>query len=179
MNYEIWDLSEEFDIGDAVFLWAEVAPGSKVEVQRIRPYIQLLHSAVARDELPGRLGPRGWITSREALLAFAKKKGQTPPFLFPEERHKSTHSELEARSSLADPYKTGLAGKPSIRHFILPEFRRRVAENGNETSLAKEAQALCDWARTEHPEAPTPTARTIENLLRPEFRRLVKNAPTK
>ncbi len=86
---------------------------------------------------------------------------------------------LEARSSLADPYKTALPGKPSIRHLILAEFRRRVAEKDNETSLSKEAQALCNWARTKHPEAPTTTARTVENHIRSEFRQLVKNASTK
>ena len=92
LNYEIWDLLEEFDIGDAVFLLAEVEPGSKVEVQRIQPYARLLHSAVQRGELPARLDPRGLTISREALLAFFKKKGKSPPLLFPEERHKSTHS---------------------------------------------------------------------------------------
>lgn len=78
-----------------------------------------------------------------------------------------------------DPYRSGAPGKPTIKHLILGEFRRRVQAGDVLPVLADEAKALCDWAAAQHPGAPTPTVRTVENQIRDEFRRTVRGHPTK
>ena len=46
-----------------------------------------------------------------------------------------------------NPYRTGLPGKPSIRHLILGELERRVKAGNLKPILAHEAKALREWAR--------------------------------
>ena len=75
--------------------------------------------------------------------------------------------------SAADPYRTGLPGRRTIKHLIVCEFRSRVERGCHELSLKAEAQALETWARQMHPEAPTPRVKTIENQIRPDYNRLV------
>ncbi len=77
-----------------------------------------------------------------------------------------------------DPYRTGLPGKPSIKHLIIPEFKRRVEAGEVELTLATEARALHEWAKQEHPKAPAPTPRTIETHIRAEYRRYKAKEPT-
>ena len=70
-----------------------------------------------------------------------------------------------------DPYRTGLPGRPTIKHKILEEFQKRVKMNTFHLTLASEAEELRKWAEKEHPDAPRPTLGTIENLIRDEHRR--------
>ena len=63
-----------------------------------------------------------------------------------------------------------LMGRPSIRHLILEEFKRRVTDKKFEPKLGKEATALHEWAKSAHPAAPATTAGTIENLIRSRHR---------
>ncbi len=79
-----------------------------------------------------------------------------------------------------DPYRTGLPGRPTIKHKILDEFQKRVEMNTFHLKLTSEAEELRKWAEKEHPDAPRPTLGTIENLIRDEHRRakpLSPNAP--
>ena len=79
-----------------------------------------------------------------------------------------------------DPYRTGLPGRPTIKHKILEEFRKRVEMKTFDLKLTSEAEELRKWAEKEHPDAPRPTLGTIENLIRDEHRRaktLPPNAP--
>lgn len=82
-------------------------------------------------------------------------------------------------ATMANPYRTGAPGKPTIRHLILAEFRRRARAGEVFPSLSAEAKALADWAARAHPLAPTPTVRTIENQIRDEYRRKARQTPTK
>ncbi len=67
-------------------------------------------------------------------------------------------------------YSTGLPGRPTIRHLIEQEFERRVTDKVFETTLRREAEVLLKWVETTHPQAPTPTAKSIENLIRSQYR---------
>ncbi len=70
-------------------------------------------------------------------------------------------------------YRTGLSGRPSIKHLILGELERRVKARDLKPILAHEAKALREWAESTHPKAPTPAARAIENMIRDEYRKIV------
>ena len=68
-------------------------------------------------------------------------------------------------------YKTGLPGRPTIRHFIITEFERRKEAGELCSSLGKEAEYLHNWAALEHPNAPRATTGTIENQIRAPYRK--------
>lgn len=61
-------------------------------------------------------------------------------------------------------------GRPSVMHMILKEFSRRCAAGGIEASLQKEASYLAAWAAEKIDHAQTPTAKTIMNVLRADYR---------
>lgn len=86
---------------------------------------------------------------------------------------------FDASAMSPDPYRTGLPGKPSIKHLILGEFRRRATADEVQPTLAAEARALHEWAKREHTQAPTPTPRTIQNHIRLEYWRRKPKEPTK
>jgi hypothetical protein len=72
--------------------------------------------------------------------------------------------------AVADPYKTGFPGRPTIKHLIKQEFDRRIEASAICTELANEAKELRNWAETHYPEAKTPTEKTIKNNIRGRFR---------
>jgi hypothetical protein len=73
-------------------------------------------------------------------------------------------------ADLPDPYRSGLQGRPTIRHLILAQFRDRAEAGQCEAKLAQEARVLHRWATANHPRAPVTTPQTIENLIRNEYR---------
>ena len=85
-------------------------------------------------------------------------------------------AEAAAAAEAPDPYNTGFPGRPTIRHLIEEEFRRRVEERAALSVLTMEARELHAWAMKEHPRAPTPTVKTIANLIRVFHRRYVEVA---
>jgi hypothetical protein len=74
----------------------------------------------------------------------------------------------------ADPYRTGLPGRPSIAHLILAELRRRFAAGEFNPTISAEAQALRQWTISNHPEVSAPIDKSIENLIRPLYNALVR-----
>jgi len=69
--------------------------------------------------------------------------------------------------------RSGMPGRPAkSRHLIEDEFRRRAAAGELADSLVLEAEGLLDWLRSAHPKYPRPSARTIENYIRDEYRRV-------
>jgi hypothetical protein len=73
------------------------------------------------------------------------------------------------------PYRTGVAGRPSSRDLARQEMQRRANEGDLCSSLAKETRELCLWLKREHPEAPQPTQKTLENSLRDDYRMLKRS----
>jgi len=84
----------------------------------------------------------------------------------------SNSAQTMPSSPKALPYKTGFAGRPSSRPLYFAEMHRRAEAGKLCDSLRSESQELADWLRREHPEAAQATAKTIENGLRGEYRKL-------
>jgi len=67
-------------------------------------------------------------------------------------------------------YRTGLPGKPTSWHLIEAECRRRWGADerhptDGQKSAAEWARVLVAWLKTEHPDAPQPTVKTVKNKL--------------
>jgi hypothetical protein len=69
---------------------------------------------------------------------------------------------------------TGAPGRPSSRHLVANELKRRAAEQQLEASLAAEAQYLADWLAVTYPDAPPMSQKSVKNALRHEYRALRK-----
>lgn len=69
------------------------------------------------------------------------------------------------------PAATGAPGRPSGMHLVEREHARRCAEGRALGPVAQEAAELAAWFRRAHPDAPPPTAKTIENRIRSAHRR--------
>jgi hypothetical protein len=66
---------------------------------------------------------------------------------------------------------TGAPGRPAKgMHLISAEFKRRIAKNTCKPSLREEAAELEQWYRRQHPRAPSPSVKTIENNIRSDYR---------
>ena len=71
----------------------------------------------------------------------------------------------------ADNLRTGVPGRPSKGiEIIRAEFERRVTAGEIAASLAAESRELADWYSQTYPESPRPTPKTIENILRSDYR---------
>jgi hypothetical protein len=70
---------------------------------------------------------------------------------------------------LEEPPKSGLPGRPTSRHAILGEFRRRVASGIFLKVLSGEAEQLAEWLER-HPQYPPAGAGAIANMIREEHR---------
>ncbi len=69
---------------------------------------------------------------------------------------------------------TGAPGRPSSRHLVANELKRRALAGTLEVSLANEARHLSAWLAAAHPEAPAMSQKSIENALRPDYKSLKK-----
>lgn len=79
-----------------------------------------------------------------------------------------------------DSYRTGGPGRPTIRHLIKQEFKRRVADKEEiAPSLTEEAEALKRWAAEMYRDVPEVSAHTIENHIRDLYRKAKPQCPTK
>jgi hypothetical protein len=72
----------------------------------------------------------------------------------------------ETREDQMLPYKTGAQGRPSPIQLVEREAERRRASGEAVDNLTEEAKSLHVWCKREHPNAPTPTSKTIENRIR-------------
>lgn len=78
--------------------------------------------------------------------------------------------------------RTGAPGRPSVMECIEDEFDRRIAAGAIDVSLAREAESLAAWFKSKYPRKQGPTAKTIENKIRAQYRVARKQqsaAPTK
>lgn len=80
-------------------------------------------------------------------------------------------SEAVAKPMEPDIARTGGAGRPTIMHIIKSELVARAERGELKLTLAAESEFLRDWAAEKHPNAPTPTAKAIQNSLREVYRR--------
>lgn len=76
-----------------------------------------------------------------------------------------------------DPMRTGTAGRPTIKHFLIAEMENRARRGELDAKISREARALVAWAIDNLPGMPCPGARSLENAIRHRFRQLWKNRP--
>jgi len=89
----------------------------------------------------------------------------------------SASASLQPQPALAvTPLVTGAPGRPTSMHLVELQYRDRWQRGEAETGIDAEAEALAEWLRTEHPDAPQLTPKTIANRLRHEHRRRVGDA---
>lgn len=67
---------------------------------------------------------------------------------------------------------TGAPGRPSSMHLVVLKLRERAKAGRLETTVKGEAAALAAWFKANHPDKAPPTAKTIENNIRAEYRHL-------
>jgi hypothetical protein len=89
--------------------------------------------------------------------------------------------ELEppAAAALAGPHKSGGVGRPTSRHLVEAEMKRRHNNGLMLTTLQAEAEAeaLATWLREDHPTEPRLTAKAIKNSLRQHYRSFRADGP--
>jgi hypothetical protein len=132
-----------------------------------------------REEFEGPI-----IVSQEALsraLSAQAKTQSEPPDPSPpaaaEERAAGNAKSQAAAPVEVDPYRSGFPGRPTIRHAIEAHFQERCTLGEVEDSLTDEAAALRLWAEENHPGAPIPSRRAIENRIRSAYRKYQQKGP--
>ena len=68
-------------------------------------------------------------------------------------------------------FNTGIGGRPNARHIYMAELQRRIISGDVCSQIIDEAQYLCDWTKKNHPLAPVPGPRAMENAIRDRFNR--------
>ena len=206
-DYATWALADALTVEQAACLWAGADPTGNSfrrppeETERIAAIRQMLTAAIQNGELAGdssanvfrHIGDHSkTLVRREALHAFAEKKGQRPAFLFErsasnddgtkdqavvdaeavgfhadntKEKKGNLAPERAEPSTTPDRFRTGFPGRPPhMKHLIEQEFQRRRETGEVCEPLAEEARVLLDWAAKKHPDAPQPTAKTITSF---------------
>ena len=72
---------------------------------------------------------------------------------------------------------SGAPGRPTSMHLIRSEHRRRLDAGEAHESLADEARYLAAWLARQHPAAPQPTPKTVENAIREAHRQRATRPP--
>ena len=113
-----------------------------------------------------------WAPAKAALVALDSAEPCVPIVVSP-------HQPAVAASPPPPeppPAVTGTPGRPSHIDLVVAEFRRRIEAGDLASSLAEQSRLLEDWFHQTHPGKQAPTAKTIENRLRTDYRQAV-NAP--
>jgi hypothetical protein len=69
-------------------------------------------------------------------------------------------------------YRTGFAGRPSVKHLVAAEMERRAKSGELKESMRAEAKELAEWYARAHPAGPRVKAGTIRNSLADLHRQL-------
>jgi hypothetical protein len=129
--------------------------------------------------LPSRLVPRwcqdrnikppSWLAPQDANAMQAR--GTTSIATEPQGVPQVQQSDNKvAGNSVSD--RTGAPGRPTSRHLVEREFRRRAEADDVCDTLRKEALTLSRWLETAHPGYAPMRPKTVENCIREEYRRL-------
>jgi hypothetical protein len=68
-------------------------------------------------------------------------------------------------------FRTGAAGRPTSKHLVMKEARRRLDAGNYPEFLKTFSEELENWLKVAEPEAAPMTAKTIQNNLRELWRR--------
>ena len=107
--------------------------------------------------------PRFWFGSGPARMVSAATG--RPPSAYNDDHTKRSPTKATGQADQIDPYKTGGAGKPTVKHLVESEMRRRAEHGEMLPILTEESKALSAWAAEKHPNGPRITPKTIRNSL--------------
>jgi hypothetical protein len=125
---------------------------SLINLERQQRGLERIESLPPEDQRP----PATTEISRDHLEEFcAKQRWPKPRFWF------GDHSEGPS-----------FPGRPSLNRAIVQELRERAQAGQLKATVAAQSEDLKLWVDQKHPGVQTPTARTIENIIRQEFRQL-------
>jgi len=175
VDYENWDQVDPLKIRHAACLWCGVQPTNswlldKINFPQIIPIYEMLERAYQAGDLKTNNsikidmehlltnidGFAGEMVARRELIRFAVERGQSPAFLFPNERNKSAAAvEPEPEPDYPPETHTGLPGRPTSKQLYEVEFARRVESGEIEVSAAEQARVLLKWFKQEHPDLPS------------------------
>ena len=113
-TWAAWADVDAMTVEQAAYLWAGLEPGSFSFASQtaIAPRLAMLTAAIEKGELQADLRPNllasygnheRSVVTREALVAFATKRGLRPPFLFPLEPLAASHSDNWGRKYTKAP----------------------------------------------------------------------------
>ncbi len=71
-----------------------------------------------------------------------------------------------------DQRRTGTAGRPSSKALAAEKMRLRAIQGVLAPTLAEEARYLCAWLLSDHPDEPQPTAKSLSEPIRAEYKQL-------
>jgi hypothetical protein len=73
--------------------------------------------------------------------------------------------------------RTGTAGRPSSSDLCITQMKKLHAEGKLLPTLSATCHFLLEWLATEHPDEPRPKQKSLENRIRPEYKRLKAPKP--
>jgi hypothetical protein len=155
----------QFSISEIAELWShevEEPPRSAIERElrlyvvnapRLRDGLQLIDPIPDDANLP----PSTTRLTRDQVAEFCdKQRWPKPRFWFGDESQGAS-----------------FAGRPSYMRAIVQELHDRAQAGALNETLAGQSRDLKAWVDQQYPRVQTPTARTIENGIRNEYRRLM------
>jgi hypothetical protein len=84
-------------------------------------------------------------------------------------------SETDTKQGLKrSPRRTGTAGRPTSKDLCIERMKQLAKEGQLPQTLAKTCRVLLAWLKEEHPDAPRPALKALENSIREDYRRLPK-----
>jgi hypothetical protein len=130
--------------------------------------------SLSPEHAPANISDPETRSPRQPTSASEQEPANAEP---PIEADAADRGSTDTPESAATPVRTGLAGRPTSRDIILAEAERRLAAGDYPETFTAFTEELHDWfagtqeGRRPEDRAPVPTARTLENPLRPLCRK--------
>lgn len=177
-DFSNWDSNEFYSVGHATHLWEglEPLPNHEVDLRIKGVYSRqtwLKEQVALSGYTEGQWPKQATLVPRQILIRIAeaadKPEDRRPVFLYPDGHGR----EIEAAPGEWDHplTRTGFPGRPTTKHLIDAELRRRVEAEEIEDTLIGEAQALSEWAERKYPHQPHAQPTSIANNIRREYNR--------
>lgn len=82
----------------------------------------------------------------------------------------------EKGADAAPAYHSGMQGRPNSKTLVAEELKRRRDAEQTHVTLKAESEALAEWLKQKHPQAPSAGAGAIRNSFRNELNEAVREA---
>jgi hypothetical protein len=162
------------DYGDRTLLWVEPRRSNFGRRWLDRPEAAPDSAFVSKDmighwqfheedEVIAYLISHCWVP-RTIAIEWLRADGIEPPLNW-----KPTAAEV---CGAIEAVRTGTAGRPTSKHLALAEMTARHSRGELAPKLAAEARELVEWLKEKCEGSPVPTAYSLENSIRTEYRKL-------